>query len=305
MIGILAADAAEYLRLLADLEPVAFTEPEDLIRDAPGVEILLASPVLAVAAIERLLRLRWLQSTWAGVDALTATGLRRDYVLTRVHTGFGPQMVEYVLAYLLAFERRLFERIEAQQAGRWDPFPSGTLQGKTLGVLGTGDIGVEIAEAARRFGMGTVGCNRTGREHAAFDTVYPTSELLDLVAQVDHLVAALPATPETVRLVDREVVAAMRPRAMLINIGRGSTVDLDVVVAAVASGHLGGAVIDVTDPEPLPGEHPAWSTPGVYLTAHTAALSRPRDIAAAFRRNLDRYRGNLNLEGRVDFDRGY
>src|SRR5450759_2607243 len=169
---ILSRHADDYRRLvdearLPDLTVTATTDPAEAAAHATSFDVALGEPALLCQVVPRMAALRWAQSTWAGVDPLLDPSLRRDYVLTNARGVFGGLMSEYVFAYLLAHERRIFEKHASQQAGRWDPTPPGTLRGKQLGLLGVGTIGAALARTAKHFGMRGKGYTRAGEDSAA------------------------------------------------------------------------------------------------------------------------------------------
>jgi phosphoglycerate dehydrogenase-like enzyme len=225
--------------------------------------------------------------------------------ITGVKEVFGGQMAEYVLGGLLQRVLQLREREAAQRERRWWPEPTGTLDGLTLGVMGTGSIGSAVAERAGGFGMRVLGYSRSGRSRPGFEQVFGADLLHRFLGACDHVAAMLPDTPETRQLLDAPALAAMRPGALLINVGRGTLVDEAALLSALKGGRLGGAMLDVFETEPLPPEHPFWECPGLTITAHVAARSWPRDIANIFRDNLRRFRENETLRFRLDPERGY
>lgn len=265
-----------------------------------GAEVLLADPAL-LADID-LAGVRWVQSTWAGVDAVDWARVPATVTLTTLPGVFGPQMAEFVFGHLLGWTQRVPQRHATRT---WDESTPSLIAGSTIGILGAGSIGTAIASVAHAFDMTVVGCRRTGDSDQAFDRMYPISEIESFARGLNHLVVVLPATTKTRHLVDADLLDLLAPRSSLINVGRGSTVVTDAVVAAVESGQLGLAVLDVTDPEPLPDDHPAWTIPGIVITGHTAAHSRPEDIARFFGDNLARFTRGQPLVGVVDRSRGY
>jgi phosphoglycerate dehydrogenase-like enzyme len=306
---ILASDARDYVPLLADLGggdvelSVASSASEARARYS-GQPVVLGQPDLVAAVLDGMPDVSWVQSTWAGVTPLLAAG-RRDYVLTGVKDTFGPQMAEYVLAYLLAHELKLFERLGRQANRNWWTEPSGTLKGKTLGILGTGSIGSYIAGAARPFGVRTIGLSRSGERAEGFDRVLPVSRLDEFLTAPDYLVCVLPDTPGTTHLLDESAFGLMKKGCYLVNVGRGNLIDENALNDALFSGRLGGAVLDVFRHEPLPPDSPLWNAPGLIVTAHVAASSWPEDIAGVFSENYRRYCEGEPLDYRIDFDRGY
>lgn len=307
---VLSEDAPGYVAalertLVPELEVRGFTDVEAALEGGSGCDVLLADPYPAARFVGSCPMLRWLQSTWAGVEPLLAVGLRRDYLLTSAKGVFGRQIAEYVLCYLLVHSQRVLPRLASQRRHEWEAVPPGSLAGSRLGVLGTGSIGAEVAKLARAFDLRVRGCSRSGRPVEGFDEVFPVTRRLDFARGLDHLVVVLPATDETEGLVDAALIAMLRPGAVLVNVGRGSTIVREAVVRALESGHLAEAVLDVLEVEPPPADDPLWDTPNAILTFHTAAVSRPEAVVEAFLANFARYRAGRPLEGVVSFERGY
>lgn len=306
---VLARDAADYGPLLEPLRragvEVTLAETAEAARTgACGQPVLLGEPDLVAAALDDLPGVRWVQSTWAGVRPLIEHP-RRDYLLTGVKGVFGSQMAEYVLGYLLAHQLRLLERLGRQAQRDWWPQPSATLAGGTLGILGTGSIGAAIARCARVFDLAVIGLSRSGRRQEGFDRVWPVAGLADFLPRADFVVCVLPDTPATHGLLDAQAVAAMRAGAYFVNVGRGSVVDEAALAGALNEGRLGGAALDVFREEPLPRSSPLWHAENTLVTAHIAARSWPRDIAALFIDNYRRFDAGEALQFGVDFERGY
>jgi phosphoglycerate dehydrogenase-like enzyme len=307
---ILSRHAPAYRRLIEQaalprLDLVTATDPASLEVPADACDIVLGEPSLVAPALARLAALRWVQSTWAGVEPLLAPSLRRDYALTNARGVFGGLMSEYVFGYLIAHERRILDKYRLQQAGRWDPKPSGTLRGKQIGLLGVGSIGAALARTAKHFGLRVKGYTRASEDCADVDRYFHGDDLAAFAADLDYLVSVLPNTVRTQCVVDRRLLAALPPRAVFVNPGRGSVVDEDALAEALRAGRLAGAILDVFNQEPLPPDHVFWRTPNVVITSHTAALSVPEDIAPVFIRNYLRWLAGEPLEYQVDFEAGY
>jgi phosphoglycerate dehydrogenase-like enzyme len=303
---VLCRDAEAYADLLRarGMEVLVASDPESLPETLPGVEIVLGEPGLLAGDRPVLPDLRWVQSTWAGVAPLLR--LARDgVVVTGVKGVFGEQMAEYVLGHLLSRELRVLERDRWQRRRQWNPSPSGRLAGKTLGVLGTGDIGREVARRAQALDLRIVGCNRSGRVRDPFATVYPVARLHEFLAGLDYLVVLLPRTPETDRLLDGRALACLPAHAVLVNAGRGTCIDEAALLVALREERLAGAVLDVFETEPLPADHPLWTAPNTLITAHVAALSEPRQIVRLFLENHRRFCAGESLQHRLDPVRGY
>jgi len=307
---ILSRRARDYDSLIAAaaLPELAVTSTGDLADALPRAaefDLALGEPSLLRQVLPSLTALRWIQATWAGVEPLLDPALRRDYTLTNARGVFGGLMSEYVFAYLLAHERHLLDKYRAQLEGRWDPAPHGTLRGKQIGLLGVGTIGAAIARTAKHFGMRVKGYTRGSEASADVDAYFHGDRLRDFAADLDYVVAVMPATARTRHLVDDDFLRALPPRAVFVNPGRGGVVNEPALAAALQEGRLAAAVLDVFQQEPLPADHVFWRTPNLLITAHTAALSIPEDIAPVF---IDNYRRLLRGEPllhRVDFEQEY
>jgi phosphoglycerate dehydrogenase-like enzyme len=307
---ILSRHAPDYRRRVEDarlpnLEIVSATDVASLPESAAACDLVFGEPSLIARALPALPAVQWVQATWAGVEPLLDPALRRDYVLTNARGVFGALMSEYVFTYMLAHERRLIEKYEEQRSGRWDPRPPGSLREKRIGLLGVGTIGAALARTARHFGMHVSGYTRASEACEDVDVYFHGDDCAAFAADLDYLVAIVPNTVATRRLVDAEFLAALPRRAVFVNPGRGSVVDEAALAAALSGGRLAAAVLDVFETEPLPADHVLWRTPNVLITSHTAALSAPRDIAPLFIDNYRRLVAGEPLRHRVSFELGY
>lgn len=276
----------------------------EALENYSGQPILFGNPAMIAAILPGMPKVEWVQSTWAGVTPLTALD-RRDYILTGVKGVFGPQISEYVMGYLLAHELKVLERMGQQRLGKWFDVPSGVMQGKRMGIMGTGSIGAHIALTARAFGIETVGLNLSGDSSAVFDEVMPVTELHEFLDDLDYLVATLPQTRSTQNLLDETALKKLPAHAYFINVGRGNVVDDAALVGALRNGELAGAALDVFDEEPIPQGSTLWQAPNLSITAHIAAISHPSLIAPIFIDNYRRYHAGQPLKHVVNFDRGY
>jgi phosphoglycerate dehydrogenase-like enzyme len=214
-------------------------------------------------------------------------------------------MSEYVFSYLLAHERKIIARHEAQRAGKWDATLPGTLRGKTLGLVGVGSIGAHVAATAKHFGMTVNGYTRSSEGCPDVDRYFHGANKKAFATGVDYLVAVLPNTHDTRGIVDAAMLDALPSHAVVVNAGRGDTLDEGALVAALTTKRLAAAVLDVFPEEPLPEEHIFWRTPAVHITCHTAAPSFPSDIVGVFAENYRRFARGEALRYQVDFTRGY
>ncbi len=286
-------------KVAAMKDPAAASNLED------DFDILFGEPAAIRSVLGSLPNLRWVQSIWAGVEPLLDASLRRDYLLTNARGVFGDLMAEYVFGYLLLHERRILQRLESQHNGQWDSSITGSLRGKTLGLLGVGSIGARLAQTAKFFGMTVRGYTRESETCPEVDAYYHASGLMDFAVGLDYLVGVLPNTPETRRIVDAGLFQRLPAHAVFINVGRGTTVDEAALIDALQHDRLALAVLDVLEQEPLPAGHPFWKAPNLYMTFHTSAPSFPADLSRLFIENYRRYLDGQALLHRVDFEKGY
>jgi phosphoglycerate dehydrogenase-like enzyme len=210
-----------------------------------------------------------------------------------------------VFGHLLFHEKKIGIHQQAQKDKRWDHADSGMLRGKIIGLLGVGSIGAHLAETAKHFGMKVRGYTRESEASTHVDRYYHGSDLLEFVNGLDYLVCVLPRTKDTNKIVDANLLSALPPHAIFVNVGRGNAVDESALMDALNRNKLAAAVLDVFEQEPLPEDHPFWTTPNLQMTFHTSALSYPEDIAKIFVENYGLYIEGKPLKYRVDFERGY
>jgi phosphoglycerate dehydrogenase-like enzyme len=281
-------------------------EDEDEIQSVlPTAEIIFANPNLIKHHLNNATSLRWLQSTFAGVDALLSDSLRRDYLLTNVKDTYGAVMAEYVLGYILHYEKQIAANIDAQRNHHWRQQPYTTLDTITLGVLGTGSIGQHIAKVASFLGIKTVGVNTTGAAAPYFDTTFSTAQIEEAVSCADYLVSVLPNTPHTREIVNRRIFERMKRSAVFLSLGRGENVSEADLLEALETGQIKGAVLDVFQQEPLPPKSPLWECPNLLITPHVSGYIVSERIFQIFAENYGRYRAGEELLYRIDFERGY
>ncbi|WNJ96461.1 D-2-hydroxyacid dehydrogenase [Vibrio ruber] len=268
--------------------------------------IVLAAPPLAAKVINDFPALRWLQSTFAGVDALVQSGGRQDYLLTNVKGIFGQAIAEYVLGYMIAHYRHFNCYRQQQQQQSWQPHPYESLTGKTMVILGTGNIASFLAQAARQMGLSVIGVNRTGKqpEPNLFDDVYAVHDIEKALTVADVVVSTLPNTSATESLLDLKRLKNCH-QALLFNVGRGNTLKEDDLITAIEAGAIQHAFLDVFVTEPLCSSHPFWLHPQITLTPHIAAISFPEQIVDIFVENLRLWEQGKNLNYLIDFNKGY
>jgi phosphoglycerate dehydrogenase-like enzyme len=299
---ILAQDENKYRALIEEARLVNLgltTQP------AEDVDIVLGEPSRIKSALASLPSLSWVQSIWAGVEPLLDPALRRDYILTNARGVFGKLMSEYVIGYLLAHERKIFKRLEAQKNKTWEESDTGTLRGKTIGLLGVGSIGAEVALTANFFGMKVRGYTRGSETSRHVDRYFHGNDLVEFADGLDYLVNILPNTRETRKTINAELLKTLPVHALVINVGRGATVDESDLINALIQKKIAGAVLDVFEQEPLPEDHPLWTTPNLLMTFHTAAPSMAKDITNLFIENYKLFTEGKSLMHQIDFERGY
>lgn len=306
IITAVADEFAEEIERLAEAPiPVSVcTSAKQALEQYAGQSILFGNPAMIVEALPQMRGVKWIQSSWAGVTPLIEFD-RRDYILTGVKDVFGPQMSEYVLGYLLAHELRILERMQMQRDKHWSHLLSGTLEGKRLGIMGTGSIGQHIATTAACLGMTVTGLSRSGTSLPGFNNVSPAERLHEFLADIDYLVSTLPQTDATDKLLDEIALARLPTHAYFINVGRSNVVDDEALIDALRNNRLGGAALDVFDEEPLTEESAFWDTPNLSVTSHVAAISHPLLIVPIFIDNYFRYVNGQSLKYVIDFDTGY
>jgi phosphoglycerate dehydrogenase-like enzyme len=299
-----------YLDLLraADLPDLTIVEAGTLDEGRSRVadcDLILGEPGRVAPILDAAEKLVWVQSTFAGVETLCAPGLRRDYRLTGVKGIFGLLMSEYVFAYILALERRLFELRNQQERHEWRDCGYRRLRELTLGICGLGDIGRHIAATANHFGMYVVGYKRTPGHIESARQVFSGDQWGTFLSLCDYLVLVLPDTSETRGLIDITALKQMKPSAVIINIGRGSSIVEKDLVRALAEKTIRAAVLDVFESEPLPAQSSLWKLPNLYISPHNAGRSFADDIVPIFCDNYRRFLAGTPLRFGVDFDKGY
>lgn len=279
-----------------------WSSPEEMAELAPQAEIgwfdmHVKPPVLA--AIEAARGMRWLCTAYAGVDWLPLADLERRGVALTCGSGLTAQQVaEYAVLGMLAQAKGFREVSRAMDRGEWLPGPRGEreLGGSKALLLGHGAIGQAIERMLGGFG---VACETARRGDLGWR---------ERLGGFDWIVMALPGTAETRGIVGAEQIAAMKPDAVIVNCGRADTLDQDALLAALQAGRIGGAVLDVTTPEPLPADHPLWTCENALVTMHLSGVPTPAAHARAaerFLRSCSLFREGRPLEAQVDLRKGY
>ena len=256
--------------------------------------------------------LEWLQTNSAGVEAYIQPGvLAGDTLLTNATGAYGLAIAEHMLGMLLELFKKLELYRDAQKSGAWQSQGAvKAVYGSTVLVLGMGDIGGEFAARCKALGAKVFGVRRSPRPCPEYaDEVHLLEDLDSLLPHADVVAITLPGTDATRGLMSRERLAKMKEGAVLLNVGRGFIVDTEALCDALERGHLSGAGVDVTDPEPLPPTHRLWNIPTAVVTPHISGFYHLREtherIVGIFLENLRHFQAGEPLRNLVDFATGY
>lgn len=257
-------------------EVICGHEPDIWLPHVKEAEVILGwrkemEPIFAAGNSQA----KWLQTWGAGVDNMPLAELHHNGVAVTNASGVHPiPIAESVFAMLLSFTRKLHCAVRSQLAGEWQYIRDvSELYGQTIGIIGVGAIGERIAQLARAFGMRVLGVRRSGEPSGYVDRMFAADGLQHVLTESDFVVVTLPATSETSHMFGAQQFAAMKSTACFINIGRGQTTDTDALVAALQSGGIAGAGLDVFEQEPLPAGHPLWTLDNVIITPHNSGLT--------------------------------
>jgi phosphoglycerate dehydrogenase-like enzyme len=291
-------------RIHGDADESAFAQAEVLLRGGISAGVL-------DHIVGRAPRLRWIHSASAGIDRVATSLVRaRGLVVTNARGVFSHPIAEYVVMMALAIARRLPQLLELQRERTWQPLRGRELSTMTIGIVGYGSIGADVARLLAPFGPRIVATRRhpeRGPGDAPNIELHGLDALDEVLQMSDIVVVAAPLTPDTAGMVGAPQLQQMRETAWLINISRGRLVDESALRRALESGWIGGAVLDVFTEEPLPSDSPLYDTPNLILTPHTSWASdlvNQRSIDL-FLDNLRRYRAGQPLDNVVDLEAGY
>lgn len=288
-----------------------FTSEREVTREQlEQAEIVLGNP--PVDKLRGVKKLRWIQLTSAGANGYTDPGvLPEGAVLTNATGAYGLTISEHMLGMLLMLYKQLHILRDQQNKCLWQ---SGrtvkTLVGAKVLVLGAGNIGTEFAKRVKVLGSYVIGMRRVGGDFPdCFDEMHTMKDLDDLLPKADVVAMSLPATPETTKIINAERLKLMKDDAVILNVGRGVSIDTDALVETMKAGKLWGAGLDVTDPEPLPADHPLWKIPNVIITPHCSGGfglgTTVGIIMDIFRKNAGLFQKGEPMVNVVDMQTGY
>jgi phosphoglycerate dehydrogenase-like enzyme len=278
----------------------------DLEQHLGEAHALLTSPRVPLEPLARAPNLRWIQLMSAGADwLLQSSDLSSGVRLTRLVGTFGPRMAEYAFAHVLAISQQIQRAAQQQREHRWEPFHQWWLLGRTLLLVGVGEIGRAVGRVGQALGMKIIGVARRPRPLRGVSEVFPVHRLREALAQAHLIVVTLPLTPQTRGLFGAAEFAAMRQDAVFLNMGRGAVVGEQALADALRQGRPAWAVLDVFEREPLPPDSPLWDLPNAVITPHVAGHTLPAEAVEAFCVNLARWRAGRRLRHVVHRQRGY
>jgi phosphoglycerate dehydrogenase-like enzyme len=306
----------EYIRLAGDAlaghELVICEDLESITRKIEDADLMIGWRILP-ELLARAKKLRWIQFGSTGIDhTIFPELLSSDIILTTLGGIHTRPVAEHVMAQMLALTRRLDVAMKLQQEHRFErdgiASTADELAGKTIGIIGLGRIGLNIARLAKAFEMRVIGTKRTVQGALPnVDAVHPSSELDKVLPEADYLVLVLPLTGETQALMGSREIGLMKQGARLINVARGAMVDHDALAKALKSGKLAGAALDVFPTEPLPPDSSIWNLPNVLITPHTGASTPHYSERAAevFIHNLNAFVAGGEMVNVYERERGY
>jgi len=278
-------------------------QPEEAIDFIEEAEIILTWKI-PDELLKKAKNLKWFASLGAGTEHLVNNPLIPESVTFTKVTVYGEMMVEYVFAYLLYFCRDLPKYFRDQEKRVWEPARPERLCGKTMGILGLGSIGKEIAKRGKQFGMTVFGMKRIPEAVENVDQVFSSKDLGKMIPLVDILINTLPLTPDTYRLLGEKELKLMKKGATLFNIGRGKTIEERALTRVLKSGKI-KAILDVFKEEPLHPENELWNLENVIITPHVSGINIPEEICEEFVRNYEQWVRGESLHGLVDRMKGY
>lgn len=300
------------LAVIESQADVVLTDAAGLAEASRGADILFLWDFFSSALKEAWPHadsLQWVHVAAAGVDAMMFDELRAsDVLVTNAHGTFDMPIAEFVLASILAHDKQLHLSKSLQQQAAWKHRELNRTEGSRALVVGTGGIGRATARLLRAVGLEVQGIGRTPREDDPdFGVIHASADLADHAAWADHMVLIAPLTEQTRKMVNTDVLAAMKPTAHLVNVGRGALVDEEALIEALRKHQIAAASLDVFTEEPVPADHPFWTMDNVHMSAHMCGdVVGWRDaLADQFLANLERWSCGQNLINVVDKERGY
>ncbi|MSQ50549.1 MAG: D-2-hydroxyacid dehydrogenase [Betaproteobacteria bacterium] len=306
-------DVTKRLQSIADVDLFVSEDMDEILRELPGAEVFVTADVrgddskrLSDVLHAKDCKVRWVQCLSAGYEGLVRHGFPKNIPLTNQGGSVAPAVAEHAFALMLGLLRRVPESVLAKTRHEWDRSFSTTtsaLEGRTLALIGFGNIGKEVAKRARAFDMQVIGVTRSGRGDPLADEMHSVAKLHEVLARAEAIVLTAPQNEDNHHMIGAKELAACRRDAILVNVSRGGLVDPAALQAALEKGTIAAAALDVTEPEPLPGDHPLWNCPNLLITPHIAGggskKSRGR-ILNVVSENFELYRLGKTLKNVVN-----
>jgi phosphoglycerate dehydrogenase-like enzyme len=306
-------DSVRRMRATAPLEVIRSRKqeiPPALYEELAGTEILIALDT-PVDLLARAPKLRWIHNIGSGTDHYRGSGVLESEVILTSSKGVAARTIaEFVMGQLLALAKRMPERFELKGRHEWRRLRNFDLYGATLGIVGLGEIGSQVAPLAKAFGMEVLATKRTvpeGPPPPNVDRLYRREDLREMLGRCDAVLIAVAYTPDTRGMIGAAELAAMRRGSYLMDVSRGGVLDEDAFVEALTSGHLAGAALDVFNEEPLPPTSRLWDLPNLIMSSHNAVglENYGRAVLQSFTQNLRRYLAGEPLRNVVTAEAGY
>jgi phosphoglycerate dehydrogenase-like enzyme len=311
--------ALRNLDQIRDIANISISNDEsELAKLIPDAEVILYSGLtgktIGFAKVwEHAAKVKWVHSLSTGVEKMLIPALIESPVpVTNARGVFKRSLAEFAVLAMLYFSKRVRRLVESQRAHNWDDFSVEFLRGKILGVVGFGEIGRECATLAKCLGVKIYATRRRPEQSANDplpDRIFPASALLDMLTEADVVLAAAPLTPETKHMLGDRAFRAMKPSAIVINVGRGPVVDEGALIRALEERQIGGAALDVFETEPLAADSPLWDMENVLISPHcTDRTDKPDWLDLSMQCFIDNFRRYVNgepLQNIVDKKAGY
>ncbi|XP_071504134.1 uncharacterized protein in proB 3'region-like [Diadema antillarum] len=291
---------------------------DEIIEKFKKADVLLLDTERLPSLMSLLQSAKWVQSTWAGVDGfinhMDPSQLPPKFTLTRFAGIFGTHMAEYVIGHIVAHERRFALLREAQKRSEWvqgeyTRIGYHLLKGRTVAVLGAGDIGTEVGRVCKALNMRVIGLVRKdlppAQRSSSIDEYKKNEDLPYVLGEADFVVNVLPSTQQTINFLSGDVLSLCKKKPVFINVGRGDVISEDSIIKAIGEGWISHAILDVTNPEPLPKESPLWQMREVTITPHVSAQSHGPEVTEVFMENYKRYINKEPLKYQLDWTAKY
>lgn len=291
---------------LPDIDIYAPESEEELLIHLDDAEIIFGNPIRLSKYINHAKNVKWVQSTFAGIDALNAPELQKNYILTNMKDAYGEIIAEYILGYILMLEKDILWHRENQKNKVWWQKSHPSIIWKKIGIMWIGSIWSVVAQYCKGFWMQVYGYASTVREHTYIDQVFTIETQDRFLSELDYLVSILPNTNETKGIINTQLLEKLPNSAVFLNVGRGANVVEEDLVQAIEKKHISAAVLDVFNTEPLPNSSKLWELENVYVTPHVSGYVEDNSkIISTFAENYKKYTSGEQLLHTIDFNKGY